>query len=61
LFRFRHLYIYLRLQLYSVSGPQDPSPQVVPTFHFIPSYALMVDLLDAGADPELEEKKDFLA
>ena len=23
----------------ALSGPQEPAPQVVPTFHFIPSYA----------------------
>jgi hypothetical protein len=49
------LYIYLRLKSFSVgglphqgsaldllgalSGPQDHSPQVVPTFHFRPNYA----------------------
>ena len=51
MFRFRHLDIYLRLKSFSVGGlcppgpagglkrPPNPSPQVVPTFHFIPSYA----------------------
>jgi len=29
------------LDLLGALAPPDPSPQVVPTFHFIPSYALV--------------------